>query len=361
MKANRFVLLAALVLLATLLSACGGTPAAATWPGLAADQNAAYLTNGSIVYAVRIKDGQELWRFPEKPSTKLIFYSNPVFTSDGQLLIGSSGTDHTLFLIDPETGKDTWSFSDAADHWVASPLVVDEMIYAPNADGYLYVFDLAKDGNNKLVTKVERGGKLWSQPVSDETFLYVPSLDHHLHAVNIQTYEIEWVADLDGAITGVPALSDGQLYIGTFGKTINAIDTSNGEITWSTPTESWIWGGPLLDNGILYFGDLEGNFYAINAADGTPAADSTKPDAAILPTPIILNGQIIFVSESGNVYSLVPGENALSIERLDGKIYTAAVASGNLIIIAPFQSEAQILLVALDADGKIAWSFTPEK
>ena len=361
MKSNRFVLLAALVLLATLLSACGGTPAAATWPGLAADQNAAYLTNGPIVYAVRLKDGQELWRFPEKASSKLAFYSNPVFTSDGQLIVGSSGSEHTLYRIDPETGKENWSFSDAADHWVASPLVVGEMIYAPNADGYLYVFDLAKEGNDKFVTKVELGGKLWSQPISDGTFLYVPSLDHHLHAINMQTYKIEWVATLNGAITGVPALGDGQLYIGSLGKTLEAVNTSDGSIAWSAPTESWVWGGPLLDNGILYCGDLEGHFYALNAADGKPAADSTKPDDAILSTPIILNGQVIFVSESGNVYSLVPGENAQSMEKLDGKIYTAAVASGDLILVAPFQSESQFLLVALDADGKIVWSFTPEK
>ena len=361
MKSNRFVLLAALVLLATLLSACGGTPPTSTWPGLAADENAAYLANGAIVYAIRIKDGEELWRFPEKASSKLLFNSNPVFTSDGQLLVGSSGTDHTLFRVDPETGKETWSFSDAADHWVASPLVVGEMVYAPNADGYLYVFDFAQDGQDKFVTKVELGGKLWSQPVSDGTTIYLPSLDHHLQAVDMQTYDIKWVAELDGAISGSPALGDGLLYIGTFGQTINAINTSDGSIAWSKSTKSWIWGGPLLDNGILYFGDLDGNFYSLNAADGTPAADSTQPDDAILATPIMLNGQVVFVSESGNVYSLVPGEKALSIEKLDGKIYTAVVSSGGLIFAAPFQSETKILLVALDLDGKVAWSFTPEK
>lgn len=361
MKSNRFVLLAALVLLATLLSACGGSPAAATWPGLAADENAAYLANGAIVYAIRVKDGEELWRFPEKPSSKLLFNSNPVFTSDGQLLVGSSGADHTLFRIDPETGKDNWSFSDADDHWAASPLVVDDMVYAPNADGFLYIFDLSQDDAQKFVAKVEVGGKLWSQPVSDGRYVYVPSLDHHLHAVNVQTYKVEWAAELDGAITGTPALADNKLYIGTFGQTINAINVADGSIEWSQPAKSWVWGGPLLDQGILYFGDLDGNFYAINAADGTPAADSIKPDDAILATPILFDGQIIFVSESGNVYSLAPGQAALSIERLNGKLYTPAALSGELILAAPFQSEEGILLVALDMDGKIAWSFTPEK
>ncbi|MBV6395366.1 MAG: Outer membrane protein assembly factor BamB [Anaerolineales bacterium] len=361
MKSNRFVLIAALVLLATLLSACGGSPAAATWPGLAADENAAYLTNGAIVYAIRVKDGEELWRFPDKPSSKLLFNSNPVFTSDGQLLVGSSGADHTLFRIDPETGNENWSFSDADDHWAASPLVVGDMVYAPNADGFLYVFDLSQDDADKFVTKVELGGKLWSQPVSDGTRVYVPSLDHQLHAVNMQTYQVEWSTQLDGAITGAPARHDGTLYIGTFGQTMNAVNASDGSIAWSQPVKSWVWGGPLLDNGILYFGDLGGNFYALNASDGSPVFDSIQPDNAILATPILFNGQVVFVSESGNVYSLAPGETALSIERLDGKLYTPAALSGELILAAPFQSEGGILLVALNMDGKIAWSFAPEK
>lgn len=357
MKVNRFFLLVMLFLLASVLSACGGSPAAATWPGLAADDTAAYLTNGSIVYAIRLKDGEELWSFPEKPGTKLIFYSNPVFTSDGQLLIGSSGSEHTLFRLDPETGKDNWSFSDANDHWAASPLVVGDMVYAPNADGFLYVFDLAQEGTDKFLWKVELGGKLWSQPVTDGKLLYVTSLDHRLHAVDLETHKITWTVPLDGAIAGVPTLDNGRLYVGSFGASLQAINTLDGSTAWNTPTEGLLWGGPVLDNGTLYFGDLNGNFYSINAADGKPAADSTKPDAAILATPLLLNGQIIFVTESGVVYSLEPGGNPLSLEKLDGKLYTAPVAIGGLILVAPFQGES--LLVALDADGRQVWVYPP--
>jgi outer membrane protein assembly factor BamB len=355
MKVNRFFLLGALALLASVLSACSRTPIGTTWPGLAADDTAAYLTNGSIVYAIRLKDGEELWRFPEKASTKLAFYSNPVFTSDGQLLIGSSGSEHTLFRIDPETGKDNWSFSQANDHWVASPLVVGDMLYAPNADGYLYVFDLAKDGEDKFLWKVELGGKLWSQPITDGKFLYVASLDHHLHAVDLETHKITWTVPLDGAIAGTPTMGDGKLYIGSFGSSLKAINTLDGSIAWTTPTDGLLWGGPALDGGTLYFGDLNGNFYSINAADGKPAADSIKPDDAILATPLLLNGQIIFVTESGVVYSLEPGKTPLSLEKLDGKIYTAPVATADLILVAPFQGT--YMLVALDADGKQVWVY----
>jgi outer membrane protein assembly factor BamB len=354
MKTNRLLLFLALALLGLTLSACGGSPAAATWPGLAADENTAYLANGSTIIAIRLSDGEELWSFPEKPGTKLIFYSNPTFTSDGSLLVGSSGTEHTLFRLDPETGNETWSFSDARDHWVASPLVEGDMVYAPNADGTLYAFDMAMEGNDKLAWKVEIGGKFWAQPVSDGENLYVTSLDKKLHKVNLKNHQSREIAALEGAVPGVPALGDGQLYIGSFDSAMIGVNTQENSIAWTTPVESWIWGGPALDGGRLFFGDLDGNFYTLDAETGD-ILDSFKPDGAILATPLILNGQIIFVSEDGTVYSLTPGENPQSMEKLDGKLYTAPVAAGNILLIAPFQGE--FLLVALDMDGKEEWHY----
>lgn len=358
MKKNRLLLFLALALLALVLSACGGTPTAITWPGLSADDNAAYLANGSIIYAIRLSDGEELWSFPEKPSTKLIFYSNPVFTSDGELIVGSSGAEHTLFRLDPDTGRETWSFIEAKDHWVASPLVVDNMIYAPNADGTLYVFDMNMQGDDKLAWSVELGGKLWAQPVSDGENLYLTTLDKKLYKVDLQTHKSREIATLEGAVPGVPALGEEQLYVGSFNSAMTAFNTGDDSIAWTSPVESWIWGGPVLDGEQLYFGDLDGNFYTIDATTGE-IIDSFKPDGAILATPLIFNGQIIFVSEDGTVYSLVPGENPQSMEKLDGKLYTAPVASGNLLLIAPFQGE--FLLVALDADGKEEWHYPMEQ
>jgi outer membrane protein assembly factor BamB len=359
MKTNRLLLFLALALMAALLSACGGSPVATTWPGLAASEEAAYLANGSVIYAVRLSDGEELWRFPEKPGTKLIFYSNPVFTSDGSLLVGSSGADRTFFRVDAQTGKSDWYFSGAKDHWIASPLVVGNMIYAPNADGNLYVFDLSIPGDDKLIETVKLGGKLWAQPVSDGNRLYITSLDHSIHTMDLTTYEASMRTQLGGAIPGSPALGDGRLYIGSFDSAMVAINASDGSIAWTTPVKSWVWGGPVLDGGTLYFGDLDGNFYVVDAADGT-IKDSFKPDGAILASPIMVNGNLIFVTESGAVYSLDSGGKLVSLETIaDSKIYTAPVLAGDLILVAPFQGES--LLVALDKDGKQIWAFVPQK
>jgi hypothetical protein len=43
------------------------------------------------------------------------------------------------------------------------------------------------------------------------------------------------------------------------------------------------------------------------------------------------------------------------MEKLNGKLYTAPVSAGNLLLIAPFQGD--FLLVALDMDGKEEWHY----
>lgn len=360
MKLNRFTLLLVLGLLALSLSACG-TPPATTWSGLAADETAAYLTNGSIVYAVRLADGDQLWEFSSE--TKSTFYTNPVFTSDGQLLVGSSANDHALYRLDPkatDSGRATWSFTGAKDHWVAAPLVVGEMVYAPNADGSLYIFDLSIPGDDKLIETLELGGRLWAQPTTDGELVFVTSLDHHLYAVDMQSNSLAWELKLDGAIPGSALVADGKLYVGSLGSSLTAIDIASRKTAWTAPVENSVWSGPILAGEALYFGDLDGNFYALNVANGKRLLDPAQPGGAILASPIVAGGKLIFVSESGAVYSLDPGSNnPLSLETINAKLYTAPVLAGDLILVAPFQGE--FLLVALDQNGIQKWSFTPGK
>jgi outer membrane protein assembly factor BamB len=360
MKTNRLPLFLALTLLALALSACGGTPAAATWPGLAASQDAAYLANGSIVYAVRLSDGEQLWSFPEKPSAKLSYYANPVLTEDGHLLLGSSGSDHHFFVLDAATGKEIWSFLGAGDHWVSSPLVVGQIVYAPNADGNLYVFDLSIPGEDKLIETVSLGGKSWSTPVLAGDRLIVPTLDHNIRFFDVKTLKEQNSHVLGGAIAGNGTLGDDRFYIGSFDSAMVAMNASDGGPVWITPVQSWIWSAPLLVDGTLYFGDLGGNFYVINAADGS-IKDTIPVGDGVLASPILAGGKIIFVTEGGTVYSLEPGtDKPFSLEKLDSKIYTTPVLAGDLILVAPFQSKTA-LLIALDKDGKQVWTFTPQK
>ena len=157
MNTKRFTLIFLALIGLLLLSGCAtASTSGSSWPGLAADADAAYLADGALIYAVRLRDGAELWRYPQKAEAKTAFYATPVLLGDGRLVIGSAGTDHCLYVIDTtkvaadtKTPEATCFFAAAKDRWIAAPLVVGDTVYAPNNDGTLYHYSEArhrKDG-----------------------------------------------------------------------------------------------------------------------------------------------------------------------------------------------------------------------
>jgi outer membrane protein assembly factor BamB len=351
---KRFVLIYVVLLASVLLSACGVRPST-SWPGLAADASQAYLTDGTFVYAIDLADGKQVWRFPEKAG-KNSFYATPVLTPDGQVLVGSEGTEHNLYSLDSKTGREHWikPFSGAKDRWIGAPLVVGGAIYAPNADGRLYILDM----EGGLIDSVELGGPLWSQPATDGQLLYVTSLDHHLYAVDLASHGVVQTVDLGGAIPGGPTAGPEGVYVGSFSKKLELV--ANGEKRSLAEAENWIWGAPALDGETLYYADLNGNVYSLDLGTGRQNWGVVKPDGPIVASPLAVGDQIIIVTEAGSVVALDRnGSEVWPVRReLGGKIYSSPVVSNDLILVAPLGAE--YYLYALDRDGRIVWNFKPE-
>jgi outer membrane protein assembly factor BamB len=320
---------------------------------------------------VRLSDGTELWKYPAKPDSKTSFYATPDIMDDGRLVIGSAGTDHCLYVIDTTkvdaasgTPEATCIFNGAADRWIAAPLIVENVAYAPNNDGSLYAVDLA---SNKLLwsLKIGGGGHLWGTPSSDGKLLYISSLDHHVYAVDIASHQIVWgqETDLKGSVIGSPALSEdgATVYVGSFDKKIYALDAATGKLKWSqpVPTGDWVWGSPLVNAGTVYVGDLAGNLYALDAATGS-VTWSVKPDGPITGGPMLAGDKIVVTTESGTVYAYdAQGKPAWNAS-VKGKIYTPAVQAGDLILVAPLSSGAEFLLTALGSNGSVVWNYPPK-
>lgn len=365
---KRLMLISVVLLGAVLLSACAGAATrGSSWPGLTTDDEIAYLANGGLVYAVNLKDGREVWRYPASAGTKQIFYANPVITDDGLIIIGSAGTEHSLIAINPadintedNVPNKAWTFSDAKDHWVASPLIVGDKLFAPNADGNVYVLDL-NDGHSQkqAVATIELAGRLWAQPVTDGERVYVTSLDHSVFAIDVQTYDVVWHSDVTGAIPGSPAFgSDEMLYVGSLGEQLEKFDPRTGEHDSVLDANNWIWSSPVVDGDTLYFGDLEGNFYSFDTASGQ-VNWSVQPDGPITANAIVQDDYLLLATESGNIYAIDKDGSTMWFEEISGKIYTTPVVVSDLILIAPL--EADFNLTALDTNGRTVWTFVPGK
>jgi outer membrane protein assembly factor BamB len=362
-------LLISLVLLgAVLLSACGGAVRGTTWAGLAADDTTAYLADVSLVYGINLNDGTEVWRFSDREDNKAQFYSNPVITADGLVIVGSAGGEHILYALDPRdliAGEDfrtpavEWNFSGAGGPWVAAPLVAGDMLFAPNGDGNLYVFDLGDGQSQKQpVQVVELGGRLWAQPVTDGERVYITSLDHSVYAVDLETYAVAWQEDVSAAIPGSPAIGpDGMLYVGSLASQLERFEPGTGAHNSILDAGNWIWSTPVLDGDTLYFGDLEGNFYSFNASTNT-LNWNIQPDGAITADAILQNDHLLLATESGNLYAIDKDGRTLWFEEVGGRIYTTPVVAGDYILIASLETD--FYLAALDSNGRRVWTFPAE-
>jgi outer membrane protein assembly factor BamB len=380
---KKFLFLTAALLAVILLSGCtGGSVRGNTWPGLSVNNDVAYLADGPFVYAVNVKDGTELWRYPAQRDNKLLFYTTPYITSDGTIIVGSSGSNASLLGITPN-GKDAWSYKGTKYHWVAAPLQIDNKLYAPNSDGNLYVFDLSDGQTDKQpIEVIELSTDLWAQPVTDGKNLYISALDHSLIAVDKDTYQILWHEDLGSAITSAPILaSDGNLYVGSFASNLEKFDPATGDHESVEKAADWIWGTPAEMEKDLYFGDLSGKFYSFNLETGKNNSNpillppdnydptSNKDDknvdesryTAITASPLMVNNLLLVATESGAIYQ-VEQDGKFTLwggkeQQPGGKIYTTPVLAGDMVLVSPMNSAA--FLYAYDLNGIQKWSFKP--
>jgi len=367
-----------LVLVAALLSGCTG---AVAWPGLSASEEVAYLANTVAVQAVDVKNGTELWSFAGESTGGLgrwfntnpsLFVTMPVITPEGHVIVVNSGNDHAMYALDPndvdpeeETPAIEWKFTEADGNWIAPPLIVEDRLFAPNADGSIYVLDLGDGQSVKQPIEVigpflsseDQPGRLWAQPVTDGERIFVTSLDHSVFAVDVNTYEVVWHEDLGGAIPGGGVLaSDGMLYVGSLAKQLERFDPATGAHEPVLDTNGWIWGTPVSDGDNLYFSDVDGYFYSYNVKEERLNWDPIRPDSAITASPLVLGDRVLLATESGNVYAVdAEGRDVLWYQAEKGKAYTTPVLAGGYILIAYLEGDHQ--LIALDDEGHQAWVF----
>jgi len=354
---TRFLLTLSLAITALLLAACG-TPPVNNWPGLSVDSEKAYLAAGTHVYAVELSTGSEVWRYPTEPNNKHQFFTAPSLTPDGQLLVGSAGTEHVFISLDPATGKENWAapFLGSKGPWMAAPLVFEDQIYAPNADGTLYVLDL----QGSLVDSIELGGSLWSKPVTDGRLVYVASLDHHLHIIDPSLNENINTVDMGGAIPGGATAAADGVYVGSFTGRLEAV-SSSGQNQTLAESEDWIWGAPALKDDTLYFADLGGRVYSLDLIKDVQNWSDIKPNGPIAASLLPVDDMVVIVTESGEVYAYDPQGKEIWPRpyAAGGNLYTSPVAAADLILVAPYHAE--YLLIALDREGRLVWEFPPKE
>jgi eukaryotic-like serine/threonine-protein kinase len=349
MKKYTFLLL--LFLLGSiLLSSCGGTISATSWPGLTLNEDTAYVAYLTGVYAVRMNDGQLIWRYPAEANKSLSFYAAPMIAGD-QLVVGDYSK--TLHSLDIQNGTEKWSFAQAGNRWIANVTTSGDNILAPNSDKSLYALTF----QGQMRWEYETNHALWGAPVTDGSTVYQASMDHFLYALDMANGNLIWKTDLGGAAVYGPALAEnGSLYVSTLGNEVVAVNGSDGSVEWRFKANDQVWGTPTLHEDSILIGDLSGTIYAINTQDGSQlwSLDAGGPvfgSGAVTPEGVVFN------TENGNVVLVSFSGEKVWTQTIVGKLYTTPAYGNDLIVIAVTGGEN--LLVGLTLQGTQKWTFAP--
>ncbi len=354
MKKKQLLLLLLVLVVGLTLSACTGSRFQTTsWPGITIFEDDLFVTQNQQIYQIDPTNGALISRIPQEIDAKSpIYFAPPEITEDGQLLIGSY--NNNLHNYNIETGRETWVFEND-NRFIASVLILDDIIYAPNADHTLHALDM----NGTEQWSFETEGPLWAKPVYDGEKLYLASMDHHLYALNPRTGNEIWSVDLGGTTVTSPEISeDGLLYLGTFESEVLAIRSSNGVKVWTFQANDWVWGAPALVDDVIYATDISGWIYALEADSGR-LIWNFKGEGQVSGTPLVTEDGVYFGTADGNFYGL-DLEGKLRWNRFykeDSLLLGDPVFAGELIIVPV--SGIDTILVAFDANGTIQWEFVP--
>jgi outer membrane protein assembly factor BamB len=347
MKIKHLVTILIISMLALLLSACTGAGTTTSWAGALLTDTNVYFANGAQVYSLRAENGNIAWQYPEKASPTRLFYAEPALVGE-QLIVGDYGKLLTSLSI--RDGRENWQFKEAKGRYIDSPLIVGDLIIAPNADYHLYALDLT--GVKKWVFEAEHA--FWARPVSDGKTVFAPSMDHNLYAVDLTTGKLVWKVDLGASLVARPLLVDDVIYLGNLDGGFYAVNATNGKIVWTQKVAGGIWAAPLLVDGQLYFGDQIGKINILNSENGK-IIQAVDAGSAVLGTGSVLTDGIAFGTESGKLYMVEKDGKSIVLSTLAGSLYSNLVTSGERLLV--IVTKGTDPLVMMDFQGRTDPSF----
>jgi Ca-activated chloride channel family protein len=173
------------------------------------------------------KDGREGWKISIPGSRPL---ATPAVV-DGMVYVGGGFGSYEFYAFNAETGKPAWAIRVNDDGPTAA--VVARGVVAFNTESCtLFVVD-AKTGR-QLWSKW-LGDPLMSQPAisEDKIFMAFPgSRGHQLIALGLKNGEEAWRAHIEGDIISAPVVYKDSVYLSTFDGTVYRFRMADGEKIW---------------------------------------------------------------------------------------------------------------------------------
>jgi len=351
MNKKKYAIGVSIFLLSIILTSCTGSGTQVnSWSGAILKDNSMYYVNVGKVYAFSAENGNIFWAYPEKASASRVFMATPALV-DEQLIVGDYA--NLLTSLNIKNGNENWQFKSANGRYIDSPLIVKNMIVAPNTDNHIYALDLS--GNLKW--KFEAKHSFWVQPTTDGKVVFAPSMDQNLYALDLTTGKLIWKVDLNASLVARPALINGILYIGNLNGDFFAINSTNGDIVWQQEMSGGIWSAPIMINKTLFFGDQTGNVNIVNSENGS-IIRSIQTGSAVIGSGVILSDGVVFGNEKGELISFGLNGEKKWAKTVDGSIYSNLILFEDQIFVIVTKGSKPIIVIDLNGNENKKFSFS---
>jgi outer membrane protein assembly factor BamB len=259
------------------------------------------------VYALNAGDGSIRWTFET---------DGPIIgglaLADGIIFVGSD--DGNLYALDPQDGSEKLPPFDTGDSIWAAPLATDSVLYVPSVNGKLYKLD-AQTLEPVWERPFEADAGLLTDPMlADEDTLLVGGIDRRLYALNPETGAVKWSFKADSWFWGQPLVADGTIYVPNLDSHVYALDLDGNEV-WAFETEAGVRATPLLAGDVLVVVDRKGNVYGLNPDTGTLKwSGPAVLGKTVLANPMFIEGdpnsieddEVLILAQGGDLFRLDP-------------------------------------------------------
>ena len=349
------------LLIGMILSGCGGTLPATSWPNATIVADTLMVTHGAAVYALSQENGTPLWQFPgdgDRDANQI--YAAPAQHGDLALLV--SDNKHA-FAVKIKTGKEVWRFAAAGNRGGTSTT-------AGGASTNLFFFTAAdtlhalRPSDGVAMWTYQTEDEIWAAPAADNERVYLPGMDHNLTALDIASGKEIWQRKLDGALADTPTLSDGMLYLGSLAKHAYAVDAVSGSVKWRFDSNGWVWGSPTVAYDRVYFADMDGNVYALDAETGRTYWQSPLLESTVRGSPAFDNNTVFVATDEGFLYALdaITGNQIWGFQ-VDSnnadRLLANPIARDGIVYVTTMNGE-NLVLAYHQKSGQLAWQFKPK-
>lgn len=268
--------------------------------------------------------------------------AQPLLEPEGLIVASRSGI---IFRIDPETGDIMKKFNTGSLSGIpASVLVAHESIYFNTMEGELWT--LTADGLElKAKTELSAGtrcspllgpggiitacldgtvtchdpalkrnlwtykgrGRILTDPVQVNGRLYIAFTSGNLVCLGMKGGNELWQRPVGAESVSGMTQGDGLIVLGSKNGWVKGVDITSGDERWRIELDSYVNRPPVMWEGTVFV-VANKDLVLINAAEGEQISKCSMKET-ITCTPAVMNGNICFGTEGGNLHFRKIGEN----------------------------------------------------